>query len=137
MHAVVNGVILRNGSVLLGKRCHGRRIYPDCWALPGGHVEQGETLEDALIREIREEIGLTPTDFRELGLIAELDPETDSETIYHIYVVTTWQGGDPVMLGNEHSELHWFELEAACGLPDLAIAGYKPLFRSVLPTCEN
>ncbi len=38
--------------------------FPDCWDLIGGHVEEGETPEEALIREVKEELGITLDEFR-------------------------------------------------------------------------
>jgi nucleoside triphosphatase len=34
------------------------RVFPNAWVMPGGHIESGETLEEALIREINEETGI-------------------------------------------------------------------------------
>lgn len=47
-----------DGSVLLCKMADDRGVYPGQWALPGGGVEPGERLVDALRREIREELGV-------------------------------------------------------------------------------
>jgi ADP-ribose pyrophosphatase YjhB (NUDIX family) len=52
----VGAVILVEGAVLLVKR--GRPPMAGQWTLPGGTVEAGETLDAALIREVREETGL-------------------------------------------------------------------------------
>jgi 8-oxo-dGTP diphosphatase len=38
--------------------------FPNCWDLIGGHVEDGETPEEALVREVNEELGITLTEFR-------------------------------------------------------------------------
>lgn len=43
--------------VLLARRSPHRAAYPSRWSFPGGHVEHHETLTDALIRELREEVG--------------------------------------------------------------------------------
>jgi len=50
----VGAVIIENDKVLLGLRKH----EPGQWAIPGGKVEPGETLHEALKREIREETNL-------------------------------------------------------------------------------
>jgi 8-oxo-dGTP diphosphatase len=53
------GIVLRDdGALLLIKRAPGS-TDPECWDLPGGKMGYGEWLADALVREIREETGLT------------------------------------------------------------------------------
>jgi 8-oxo-dGTP diphosphatase len=128
---VANGIVLRDRTLLLCKRRHERLLYPDCWGLPGGHIEPGEAIEHALVRELREELGVTPTVFRRMSICRDTAPGANTETTYHIYLVSDWEGGDPVMLGDEHSEIRWFETEAACELRNLALPVYKWLFRSL------
>lgn len=53
----VGGVIIRDGAVLLVER--GVEPLAGQWSLPGGGVELGETLEEAVVREMQEETGLT------------------------------------------------------------------------------
>lgn len=45
-------------KVLLTKRSISLRIFPGAWVLPGGHIDQGESLEECVIREIYEETGV-------------------------------------------------------------------------------
>ena len=72
---VVVGALVRDGRVLLGHRGPGRLHFPDCWALPGGHVEADEDPIHALVRELREEIGVDATVTGPPSLRLEQEPE--------------------------------------------------------------
>lgn len=124
MTEIVNAVLLRDGCVLLARRSAARKAYPGLWSFPGGHVERGEGLEQALHRELREEVGIVPVECRPLAPI--VDPHV-ATTTYRMYAVTAWRG-EPAILDHEHSELRWFSLSAAAALPDLALDAYRPLF---------
>lgn len=127
MRQIVNALLLRDGHVLLARRSPTRRAYPDRWSFPGGHVEAGETFEQALGRELQEEIGVCPQSYRLVDAIA--DPEATGTT-YHLYVVTAWTG-EPLIRDDEHTALTWFTLGSAAALDDLALEAYRPLFRSL------
>lgn len=130
---IVNALLIRQGQVLLAKRSPRRKAYPGLWSFPGGHVEKGESLAEALVRELREEIGVIPIDYEFLGTIADPNTTTDDPVTYHMYAVTGWRGGEPTMVDDEHTELRWFNQATAISLPDLALAEYRSLLQGIIP----
>jgi mutator protein MutT len=109
---VVGGVILIEHRVLLGHRDPSRAYYPDCWDVPGGHIEPGESEQDALQRELREELGINvdlgtrAVDFRLLGDDYDL----------MLWVVREWRGEIANNAPNEHTQLRWFTAGELRGL---------------------
>jgi 8-oxo-dGTP diphosphatase len=96
---VVGAAIMRGGRVLAA-----RRVRPTAaagrWELPGGKVEQGETREEALVREVTEELGCT---IAVNGWLAGESALTDA----WVLVVATAElvAGDPVP--HEHDAVRW------------------------------
>jgi 8-oxo-dGTP diphosphatase len=120
-------LLVRDGRVLLAHRTASRAHYPDCWDLVGGHVEAGETPEDAVVRECLEEIGVVvhaPVRFPMVIDDAGLDVRA--------FVVTRWDG-DPVNVApDEHDELRWWHPDA---LTDLRLAHPSSL-RSIVRAAD-
>jgi 8-oxo-dGTP diphosphatase len=126
---IVNALLVRNGCVLLARRAPDRKAYPSLWSFLGGHVEPGETLEHALIRESREEIGITPIRFVAHGTIADPNEVADPAT-YHMFLVTVWDG-EPRLIGDEHTSLRWLAFDTAPNMKGLALEDYRPLLRAL------
>jgi 8-oxo-dGTP pyrophosphatase MutT (NUDIX family) len=124
-------IFVRATRLLLAKRAPHKAVCPNCWDVIGGHVEPGETVEQALIREAKEEVGLTPLRFMAAGSILKSEPGSNDQATYHFFIVFEWSGGEPVMLGDEHTEFRWFTIEEACAREALALTDYRNLFRNL------
>jgi 8-oxo-dGTP diphosphatase len=80
----VGGVVVRDGKVLLIRR--GKEPLKGRWVIPGGTVELGETLEQAVAREMREETGIEVRP-REVVLVFDRIERDGDRVLYHYVVV--------------------------------------------------
>ena len=120
------------GQVLLGLRASWKTIWPDHWDTIGGRVEAGESLNEALIREVQEEIGVTPVVFALIATMRERQPERYGDALHHVYAVTRWDGGMPQNVSNEHSELKWFDVAEMSRLTRIVDGDYPQLARRAI-----
>ncbi len=93
-----------------------RGVFPGQWALPGGGIESGEYMDDALRREIREEAGIEITDIRPLffrdGTYPKLSPDGSCKNIYMIFLVFTCRACSvDVKIGEEFEAYAWVKRE--------------------------
>ena len=124
------GILLKDSSILLGKRQVNRDFYPDTWDIIGGQCENGETLDQTLSRELEEEIGVTPTRYTLIAVFHEPRRDMLGDYEYHIYLVPDWIGNPRNLQLNEHSEIAWFHIEEALQL-ELAHPKYPDLFSNI------
>ena len=120
MIRVVSAAILKFGRkgrrILLAKRAEGMR-YPGLWCTPGGTVEPGETDEAALIREVREELGVDVWGCRKLVYTHTGELEQGGPFLLNCYT-TNRVRLPPVQLNPaELSEWGWFGADELDGLP--------------------
>ena len=101
MQTVVAAVIVQDGRVFCAKRPQGK-ILEGLWEFPGGKVEPDESLEEALIREIEEELGIYITVEKPLLTLVHEYP-THSVTL-HSYLCH-WVGKDLNL--HVHSDAKW------------------------------
>ncbi|MER5884240.1 NUDIX hydrolase [Streptomyces sp. NPDC001941] len=102
-------VINDDRHILLIKR--GWAPFDGCWALPGGHVDAGETSLRAAARELAEETGVNvrPCDLTFSGLFDSPDRDPRGRYVSATYTVTI---GSDVMptAGDDATEARWFSL---------------------------
>ena len=88
---VVAGVLSENGKVLVTRRPAGSHLA-GLWAFPGGKVEDGEAPEAALVRELREELGIDVRVDRILEVVHHAYPE---RTVLLLFYAVTRTAGEP------------------------------------------
>ncbi len=96
--------------------------YKDGWEFPGGKIEEGETPEEALVREIREELG-AQIEVHDLIDVIDYDYET-----FHLHMNCYWAtlaGGELRLL--EHEAARWL------GMADLESVDWLPADLALLP----
>ena len=123
---VVFGILLSTNRVLLVKRATSRAFYPGVWDFPGGHSEHGEAPEQTLIRELAEELGVVPTEYRALPV----HPLDDQGLLVHGYWVKRWTGTPGNLQEHEHSEMAWVRLTEVDKL-ELASPAIPELLQSI------
>jgi nucleoside triphosphatase len=106
--------IIRNadGRILICKKPIDRGVFPGQWGLPGGGIEPGERMEEALRREIREELGIEVEDIQRLhfkdGLEQKVYPGGQDQRVYMIYLLFACRAvDDAIELNEEFAEYAW------------------------------
>jgi len=103
--------LVRDGQGLLVHRHPSREWYPDCWDLVGGHVEIGESPQEAVIRECIEELGVRVHDPMPIPMAFN-----DLTLDVHAFLVTHWAGEPGNTAPDEHDDLRWFSPTELAGL---------------------
>jgi 8-oxo-dGTP diphosphatase len=91
----VGGIVLNEGKVLLVKR--GKQPGYGKWSIPGGMVELGETLSEAIKREVLEECGIEIELADVVAVLERVIRREDERVRYHYVLVDFlgyWKGGD-------------------------------------------
>jgi len=93
----VDIIIRHEGGIVLIERCN----EPKGWALPGGFVDYGESLEQAAVREAKEETGLELSNLRQFRAYSEPDRDPRQHNISFVFTADghgTLRGGDDAAL---------------------------------------
>ena len=118
----VGGIVLDGPRVLLVRRAHPPRQGE--WSIPGGGVELGESLTDAVVRELREETGLEVAVGPLVELFDRVTHDEQGRVRYH-YVIADYRctvTGGTLSPGTDASDVAWVDVGAlhAWGVSALA-----------------
>jgi 8-oxo-dGTP diphosphatase len=110
----VGGVAIHDGELLLIRRGHGPAAGE--WSVPGGRVEHGETLAEAVTREVREETGLECVCGELVGWVERFgEPPEDYHFVILDFEVTVLDEQVPVA-GDDAAEARWVPLHEVIDL---------------------
>ena len=106
---VLGGVVANNGKILIIQRNKDEDIYPNLWELPSGKKEELEDVQDSLLREVKEEVGL------DVEIVVPIDvfnyqiekPDVIKDSTQINYLVKPVGNNSQVVLSEEHQAFDW------------------------------
>ena len=104
---VVAGLILQNNKLLICQRPN-FKDHPLKWEFPGGKIKNDETNEEALIREINEELSINIINCEELISYNFNYKNLNKKVFIYFYLINNFSGK---VLNNFHKELKWIEIK--------------------------
>ncbi len=121
----VTGILIEDRKILLVKQ----KVNDDrFWSLPGGRMEHGETMGEALIREIKEETGLDSSIIKLLYICEKPD---DIQPIIHVTFLLEKTDGELTLPTNEYDENPIRDLKMV-SIMDLCKYGFTEKFRDLV-----
>ena len=102
-------------EVLLIERKH--PPFEGMWALPGGFLDMDETLEEAALRELQEETGITGLELEQFHTFSKVDRDPRHRTITTVFIGYTNENTADPEAGDDAANTRWFPLH---DLPPLA-----------------
>src|SRR5262245_12476106 len=129
----VSAAIVRDGKILVVRRA--RAPAHGLYTLPGGVVEVGETLMEAVAREVREETSMTVEPVALAGFREAVTRDGQDRVERHFVILcfaARWQAGEPA-LNEERDEARWIDpaelagLKTTAGLAEIGAAAFERL----------
>jgi len=120
---VVGCVLERGDEVLLEYRPANARCYAAQWDTPGGHIESGETPEQAIIRELDEELGFKPAVIRAAARFDDIDTTSGQIFRHHVFRADV----DGSLAARDGQQLAWHPRGELAARDDVASAAIRSL----------
>ncbi len=111
----VGAVIIDEGHIVLVRR--GRGPYAGAWAVPAGRQRRGETMEEAVRREVLEETGLVVAVGDPVWVGDILDPADPPAFHYSVVDFAAFVTGGELQAGDDAAEVRWVDLSEMRDLP--------------------
>lgn len=115
------GVLIDSvGRILFVHRRDDRERWPGIWYLPGGEALDDEDVDDALVRELREEVGVDVRRHDFLETLFDEEPISGRRAVHNIYAVLDFDGDPQLLAPEEHDQIEWLSLDQLPlrGVPD-------------------
>ncbi len=127
LHIVAVVAVIRNkeGKYLVLKRSEWEKAYPGMYTFPGGKVEDNDSIEETLEREVLEETGLV-LKTRKILLKDKSFTRPDNQTVKVFSYLCDVEKDGPVIISDEHTDYKWVDPEE---LPSLNHVGIEEELR--------
>ncbi len=109
LHAAVYLILVKNNQVLLLRRFN-TGWEDGKYSLPSGHLDGGETIKEAMVREAKEEIGVDITE-ENLDIVHVMHRNSNSEYIDYFLVANAWDGNPTNTEPDKADTLDWFDVD--------------------------
>jgi 8-oxo-dGTP diphosphatase len=115
-----HALIVKDGQYLISQRSATDNYCPSLYDLPGGTLKAGETIEQTLFREVKEETGLVIEIIKLLSLYSNMDSYPKLQVFQSVYLCR-YQSGKVTLNPSEHQLFNWF---AKAEIADLPLMNY-------------
>ena len=103
---VTAAILEKDGKILIAKRKTGDKLFAGLWEFPGGKVEEGETPEECMAREIKEELNISV----EVGELITSNKHKYPHGIFELLAYRVKYISGEIVL-NAHNEIKWVNID--------------------------